>query len=148
MFEWSGRTIEYYRAQIRQHLGFRECTVEDAGALQGLLAEHFARADPRPEVVREGCSTAAGCRGSSRRRRRIERIVRAAVRGAHSGLCERTVARLAEETLASCLRGSSVSLRGAENPVGRDCDGISSLRDLPCFDADRRLLEPPAILRH
>jgi hypothetical protein len=53
-YEWSGRTIEYHRAQIRQHLGFRECTVEDAGALRAWLAEHVAHADPRAEVVRDG----------------------------------------------------------------------------------------------
>jgi hypothetical protein len=29
-YEWTGRTIEYHRAQIRKHLGFRECSVDDA----------------------------------------------------------------------------------------------------------------------
>ena len=29
-YEWAGRTIEYHRAQIRGHLGFRECSVADA----------------------------------------------------------------------------------------------------------------------
>jgi hypothetical protein len=28
-YEWSGRTIEYHRAQIREFLGFREATVQD-----------------------------------------------------------------------------------------------------------------------
>ena len=28
-YEWSGRTIEYHRAQIRAHLGFRVATVAD-----------------------------------------------------------------------------------------------------------------------
>jgi hypothetical protein len=31
LYEWSGRTFEYHRAQIRTFLGFRECTVADAG---------------------------------------------------------------------------------------------------------------------
>lgn len=31
--EWAGRTIEPHRAQIRMHLGFRECTVRDADEL-------------------------------------------------------------------------------------------------------------------
>jgi hypothetical protein len=77
--EWSGR----HRAQIREHLGFRECTVEDATGLQGWLAEHVARADPRMEVVRDKLH------GRCRKWRieppadgRIERIVRAAVHGA------------------------------------------------------------------
>jgi hypothetical protein len=32
-YEWTGRTIEYHRRQIRAHLGFRECSVADAGKL-------------------------------------------------------------------------------------------------------------------
>lgn len=27
LYEWSGRTIEYHRAQIRTHLGFRRATM-------------------------------------------------------------------------------------------------------------------------
>ena len=38
-YGFTGRTVEYHRAQIREHFGYRECTVEDAGALQGWLAE-------------------------------------------------------------------------------------------------------------
>ena len=57
-YELAGRTVEYYRAQIRGHFGFRECTVEDAQALQAWLAENVAEADPRQEVVRERMQTA------------------------------------------------------------------------------------------
>src|SRR5258705_13793859 len=32
-YEWSGRTIEFHRAQIRMARGFRECSVPDAEAL-------------------------------------------------------------------------------------------------------------------
>ncbi|MFE2738853.1 DUF4158 domain-containing protein [Streptomyces sp. NPDC059349] len=35
-YEWSGRTVEYHRAQIREHLGFRECSVADADKLTGV----------------------------------------------------------------------------------------------------------------
>lgn len=38
LYEWTGRTIEYHRAQIRGHLGFRECTVADAEHLTHWLA--------------------------------------------------------------------------------------------------------------
>lgn len=30
LYDWSGRTAERHRSQIRHHLGFRECSVEDA----------------------------------------------------------------------------------------------------------------------
>jgi Domain of unknown function (DUF4158) len=45
-YEFAGRTVEYYRAQIRGQFGFRECTVEDAQALQAWLAENVAEARP------------------------------------------------------------------------------------------------------
>jgi len=39
-YEWSGRTIEYHRAQIREFLGFREATVQDGHEFVEWLAEH------------------------------------------------------------------------------------------------------------
>src|SRR5215217_3961738 len=38
LYEWSGRTVEYHRAQIRRYLGFRECSVEDADKFTEWLA--------------------------------------------------------------------------------------------------------------
>ncbi|MFB7895065.1 hypothetical protein ACFC1B_01880 [Streptomyces xiamenensis] len=43
---------ERHRAQIRQHLGFRECGVADAGKLTAYPAEHVAHKERRPEQVR------------------------------------------------------------------------------------------------
>jgi len=47
----SGRAarIEYHRAQIRQHLGYRECGVADAERLAAWLAEHVTHAERSPE---------------------------------------------------------------------------------------------------
>jgi Domain of unknown function (DUF4158) len=30
LYEWTGRTIEYHRAQIRSHLGFREVSTSSS----------------------------------------------------------------------------------------------------------------------
>jgi hypothetical protein len=38
-YPWQGRTAERQRAQIRQYLGFREATVQDAEALTQWLVE-------------------------------------------------------------------------------------------------------------
>jgi hypothetical protein len=38
LYEWSGRTVEFHRSQVRRHLGFRECSVEDADKLASWLA--------------------------------------------------------------------------------------------------------------
>ena len=51
--EWTGRSIERHRTQIREHLGFRECSVADAEQLTAWLAEHVAENERRPERVRE-----------------------------------------------------------------------------------------------
>ena len=51
-YEWSGSTIEYHRAQIRRHLGFRECTAEDAGKLTEWLAASVCQAEHRCHVAR------------------------------------------------------------------------------------------------
>ncbi|WP_343577728.1 DUF4158 domain-containing protein [Mycobacterium sp.] len=44
-YEWTGRTSKFHRTQIRQALGFRECTVGDAEAdvphlLPGPIRQH------------------------------------------------------------------------------------------------------------
>ncbi|OEJ37344.1 hypothetical protein BGK70_03485 [Streptomyces agglomeratus] len=68
-YDWTGRTVEYHRAQIREHLGFRECSVADAEKLTAYLAEHVAHKERRPEQVRWNCWPAAARRASSRPRR-------------------------------------------------------------------------------
>ncbi|MGW0003764.1 DUF4158 domain-containing protein [Nocardia grenadensis] len=52
-YEWSGRTIEYHRAQIRKALGFRECSVADTEALTDWLIANVTQVERSPEVVRE-----------------------------------------------------------------------------------------------
>ncbi|MDN5856865.1 MAG: DUF4158 domain-containing protein, partial [Actinomycetia bacterium] len=52
-YEWSGRTIEFHRSQIRRAVGFRECTVADADALTGWLTEQVTQSERDPDVVRE-----------------------------------------------------------------------------------------------
>ena len=43
-YEWSGSTFDYHRKQVREHLGFRECSVADAEKLTGWLAANVAHA--------------------------------------------------------------------------------------------------------
>jgi len=51
-YEWSGRTIEYHRNQIRGHLGFRVATIRDQEKLTAWLASNAAHAERSPEHVR------------------------------------------------------------------------------------------------
>jgi hypothetical protein len=52
-YAWSGRTIEYHRAQIRQGLGFREASRADEARLTDWLAENVAAGEPSDERLRE-----------------------------------------------------------------------------------------------
>ena len=100
-YEFSERSDRYYRAQVRGHFGFRECTVEDARALRAWLAENVAEADPRQEVVRDQLlDRCRKWRVEPPSEGRIDRIVRGAVHGAQTALCERIVARLSAEAIA------------------------------------------------
>lgn len=53
LYEWSGRTAERHRSQVRRHLDFRECSVEDADRLTGWLAAEVCESDRDPGLVRE-----------------------------------------------------------------------------------------------
>ncbi len=53
LYDWSGRQSKRHRVEVRQHLGFRECSVTDTDKLTAWLAEHVAQRERRPERVRE-----------------------------------------------------------------------------------------------
>lgn len=93
-YEWSGRTVEYHRAEIREHLGFRLATVADQQWLTSWLAVSVAHAERRPDRVREALL------GQFRRERieapkvgRVQRMVRSALRTAEqtwtARICDR-----------------------------------------------------------
>jgi hypothetical protein len=52
-YAWSGRTIEYHRAQIRAALGFHEPTVEDEDNLAVWLAEDVCPVELSEDRLRE-----------------------------------------------------------------------------------------------
>ena len=52
-FDWTGRTAEYHRAQIRAAFGFRECTVEDEGRLIAWLADEVCPVELSEERRRD-----------------------------------------------------------------------------------------------
>jgi TnpA family transposase len=97
-YEWTGRTIERQRAQIRAALGFRECTVADGEKLTAWLAEHVAEVERRPELVRQ--ELLARCRMEHVEpptTGRVERIVASALRQAEEALCVRIASRVSAD---------------------------------------------------
>ena len=59
-YEWSGRTIEYHRAQIRTALGFRECSEADQEQMARWLARDVCPGEQRREPLRD--AVLAQCR--------------------------------------------------------------------------------------
>ncbi|MFE2425752.1 Tn3 family transposase [Streptomyces sp. NPDC059373] len=53
LYEWTGRTVERHRGQIRAHLGFRECSVADADKATVWLAANVAHAERNSDRVRD-----------------------------------------------------------------------------------------------
>ncbi len=103
-YAWSGRTWEYHRAQVRRHLGFRECSVADTDKLTAWLAGEVCPTQPRPEQVR------AALLGRCRSERiepptvgRRDRIVRAALAQAERAVTAGVAARLAPDTKSRVL---------------------------------------------
>lgn len=100
-YEWAGRTIEYHRAQIRGHSGFRECSVADADKLTEWLAANACEAERRPELVRD--ELLVRCRAERIEPPapgRIDRIVRSALRQAELALIGRIVGRMPADNTA------------------------------------------------
>jgi hypothetical protein len=51
-YDFQGRQIKNHRREIRNHTGYRICSVADAEALAGWLATHIAQDERRVEHVR------------------------------------------------------------------------------------------------
>lgn len=100
-FSWFGRTAEYHRAQIRTALGFRECTVEDAGHLTAWLAEEVYPLELVDERRRE--ALLARCRAERLEPPapgQIDRLLAAAGAAAEERFCAQTMSRLPEAVAA------------------------------------------------
>ncbi len=90
-YAWTGRTIESHRAQIRQALGFREATVQDADDLTAWLCHAILPHDRRPERLQ--AAVYARCQAGRiepSAAGRIDRVIRSALR-LHEDVLYRTV---------------------------------------------------------
>ncbi len=50
---WSERTVRSHQAQIREHFGFRECSMADGDRVVAWLVEHVCQREQNPTVVHE-----------------------------------------------------------------------------------------------
>lgn len=95
-YEWSGRTVEYHRAQIREHLGFRVATITDQERLTLWLAVNVAHAERRHDRVRQELLAQFRLeRLEAPTPGRVHRMVRSALRAAEQTWTSLIAGRLA-----------------------------------------------------
>ncbi len=94
-YAWSGRTIEYHRAQIREALGFRETTREDEERLTAWLAQEVCPAELSDERLRE--AVLARCRADRiEPAGRVDRILGSARASFERGFTRAITGRVSE----------------------------------------------------
>jgi len=153
-YRFSGRTIEYHRAQIRDAFGFRQFTRADEDKLANWLAHEVCPVELRDEQLRE--AVLVRCRAERvEPPGRMERIVGSARAAFEQQFCDRTVGRLDEhcaerlEDLAS--RQLLAELKADPGQVGletflREIDKLNAIRSLRLpadlfDDASEKLVE-------
>jgi len=139
-YDWGGRTVESHRAQIRQALGFREATAQDADDLAAWLGRDVLPHEHRPEQLQ--AAVFARCRSGRIEPPapgRIDRLIRSALRAYEDRLYQGVLARLGPEGLARIDAllapseagdaGAADQDRGQGRPGARD-PGRLTLQDL------------------
>ena len=100
-YDWRSRAIAYHRAQIRNALGFREATLDDAAALADWLESQVSALEHRSDrllvAARERCRS-LGIEPPSPDR--LDRLVRSVVRRHEETLYAAVLTRLPAETAA------------------------------------------------
>jgi len=129
-YEWTGSTIEYHRAQIRHHLGFRECTADDAVELTGWLADGVCQAERGADRVRE--QLLARCRAERIEppsAGRCDRIVRSALYQAEQALTLCVSARLGPQ--ASGRLAELAAAADDDDTAGGEPSALSLIKSVP-----------------
>ncbi len=130
-YEWSGRTIEFHRRQIRLALGFRECGVADADKFTEWLVSNVTQVERGRDHVRD--ELLARCRAERIEppaAGRVDRIVRSALHRGEELLLERVVARVPMVVRSRLL--ALVAVDGDEELVdGTGATELASIRSEP-----------------
>jgi TnpA family transposase len=126
-YAWEGRTIEYHRAQVRRHLGFREPTAADLADLERWLRESVLPRERQLERVRDIA------RERLREKRlepptgvQLDRLLRSAIHRHEKSFCRAVVARLSTESRSRLEELLAPTSSGATS----EASGITALHYL------------------
>ena len=99
-YDWDSRSIKYHRAQIREHLGFREATARDGEDLALWLSEQVLPGDQQPKhLLAAAYARCRALRIEPPTPGRMERLIASALRAHEGRFCSATLERLSPETL-------------------------------------------------
>lgn len=119
-YDFTGRTSKAHRTQIRQALGYRECSVSDANEIVGWLVEHVTQRERSGERVREHLlARLREVKVEPPTAGRIERMVRSALHRGEELLFAQVSARL-PEPVRTRLLALIAPLGGGEENLDSD----------------------------
>ncbi len=130
-FSWKERSVERQRAKIRQYLGFREATVEDAEGLTNWLVESVVAEQRQEEVL--NTAVYQKCRElhlEPPTPGRIERLIRSAIRTADQQIYKDTLAQLSPEVQAKLAALLNPPPSQGKEAATEETSGHSVLQDL------------------
>jgi hypothetical protein len=131
-YEWSGRTIEYHRAQIRSFLGLREVQAADAEEIGRWLLSEILPHDHDLDHLR--VAVYQRCRSSHIEPPtpgRVDRLVRSALHTHEERLAEKILRRITPEAFA-----------GIDALIGPAAEAAPGVEDLEADEATLREREP------
>lgn len=100
-YKWSGRTIEYHRAQIRTFFGFREASVADFHSLSEWLSENVLAFDRNEQHLSETVyQRLRELKIEPPTAERVERLIRSALHSYEQNFCATTSSQIPSETKA------------------------------------------------
>lgn len=115
-YDWSGRSVKYHRAQIREFFGFREATVRDGEDVASWLLEEVLPREQDTEKLRavfyERCRA---LKIEPPTPGRVERLVVSAARRFEERFCSSVFGRLPEDALLKmdALHAAETERKGA-----------------------------------
>jgi TnpA family transposase len=115
-YDLESRAAKYHRAQIREFLGFREATVEDAESLSDWMVEHVLAKDQNPDHI--ASEIANRCRVlhiEPPAPERFDRLIRSALSTFEKQFCDATTQRLSPQTCESLDALLSPDMAGDED---------------------------------
>ncbi|WP_406071609.1 DUF4158 domain-containing protein [Micromonospora sp. NBC_01638] len=140
-YEWAGRTIKRHRAEVRAHLGFRECMVADAEKLTDWLAGDYAQKERRFELAKDAVLAELRARSiEPPTPDRVDKIVRSGLHQAERSSPSRSPAGCRRMCEHGCCRWSRsrtptwtmlIRVFGADqDPPVQEADASTSTRNV------------------